>query len=266
MTSVSFRHVTGNDKEHVVESSNPVFGNAPTLKRSPSAAQVEEIFRTPQRLTMDDIVVKTSMLLGIVLVTGAVAWVADFGPGLVFGAAIAGFVLALVNIFKRQVSPPLVLAYAACEGVFLGAISHAYNTAYSGIVLQAAVATSAIFGTVLFLFSSGRLRATPRFVKMVTGAFLGLFALLVVNLIVNAFDGSGSGFGLRSGGGVAILFSIAFIVAGSLTFVLDFDQAQKMVNAGVDERESWRIAFGLVVGLVWLYLEVLRLLSYLRNN
>jgi uncharacterized YccA/Bax inhibitor family protein len=249
-----------------VESSNPVFGNAPTLKRTPSAAQVEEIYRTPQRLTMDDIVVKTSLLLGIVLVTGTLAWVGDVGPGLVFGAAIAGFALALVNIFKRQVSPPLVLAYAACEGVFLGAISHAYNDVYSGIVVQAAVGTSVIFGTVLVLFSSGKLRATPKFVKMVTGAFLGLFALLVLNLLVDLFDGSGSGFGLRSGGGLAILFSIAFIVAGSLTFVLDFDQAQRLVDAGVDERESWRVAFGLVVGLVWLYLEVLRLISYLRNS
>jgi len=249
-----------------VESSNPVFGNAPTLKRTPSVAQVEEVFRTPQRLTMDDVVVKTSLLLGIVLVTGALAWVADVGPGLVFGAAIAGLVLALVNIFKRTVSPPLVLAYAACEGVFLGAISHAFNDLYSGIVLQAAVATSAIFGTVLVLFASGKLRATPRFAKMVTGAFLGLFALLVVDLLVNAFDGSGDGLGLRSGGGIAILFSLAFIVAGSLTFVLDFDQAQRLVASGVDERESWRVAFGLVVGLVWLYLEVLRFLSYLRND
>jgi uncharacterized YccA/Bax inhibitor family protein len=249
-----------------VESSNPVFGNAPTLKRTPSVAQVEEVFRTPQRLTMDDVVVKTSLLLGIVLVTGALAWGADVGPGLVFGAAIAGLVLALVNIFKREVSPPLVLAYAACEGVFLGAISHAYNDLYSGIVVQAAVATSAIFGTVLVLFASGKLRATPRFVKMVTGAFLGLFALLVVDLLVNAFDSGGDGFGLRSGGGIAILFSLAFIVAGSLTFVLDFDQAQRMVASGVDERESWRLAFGLVVGLVWLYLEVLRFLSYLRND
>jgi uncharacterized YccA/Bax inhibitor family protein len=250
-----------------VESSNPVFGNAPTLKQgAPTAAQVQEIYSTPQRLTMDDIVMKTGLLLGIILVTGAAAWIADVGPGLVFGSALIGFGLAMVNIFKRQISPPLVLAYAAFEGVFLGAISHAYNDVYSGIAVQAAVGTAAIFGTILALFSSGKLRATPRFTKIVTGAFIGLFALLLVNVLVNAFDGGGDGFGLRSGGGIAILFSLAFITVGSLTFVLDFDRAQQMVNAGVDERESWRVAFGLVVGLVWLYLEVLRLLSYLRGN
>lgn len=247
-----------------MESSNPVFGNAPTLKRSPTVAQVEDIYRTPQRLTMDDIVVKTGLLLGVIVVTGAAAWVLDAGPGLVIGAALVGFVLAMVNIFKRQVSPPLVLAYAAFEGVFVGAVSHAYNDAYRGIVLQAVVGTAVVFGGVMALYASGKLRATPRFVKMTMGAFLGLFGLLLVNLVVGLFNGNG--FGLRDGGSIAILFSIAFIVAGSLTFVLDFDQAQRLVNAGVDERESWRVAFGLVVGLVWLYLEVLRLIGYLRND
>jgi uncharacterized YccA/Bax inhibitor family protein len=150
--------------------------------------------------------------------------------------------------------------------VFLGAVSHAYNDAYSGIVVQAALGTAAVFGTVLLLFTSGKLRATPRFAKMVVGAFLGLFVLLIINVLVDVFDGSGDGFGLRSGGTAAILFSVAFIIAGSLTFVLDFDRARQLVDAGAAERESWRISFGLVVGLVWLYLEVLRLLSYLRND
>lgn len=247
-----------------LQSSNPVFGNAPTLK-SPSAAQVADIYNTPQRLTMDDVVVKTGILLGIIVVTGAAAWLADAPQGLVFGAGIVGFGLAMVNIFKRQIVPALVLAYAACEGVFLGGISKVYNDAYHGIALQAAVATTAIFGAVLFAFTSGRLQATPRFTKIVTGAFVGLFALVIVNALT-AWIGGGSGLGLRSGGGIAILFSIAFIAVGSMTFVLDFDQAKRMVAAGVDERESWRISFGLVVGLVWLYLEVLRLLSYLNRR
>jgi len=247
-----------------MQSNNPVFGNAPTLK-APSVAHLEEIYRTPQRLTMDAVVVKTGLLLGLVVVAGALAWVGNAGPGLVVGAGLVGLVLAMVNIFKRQVSPPLVLAYAACEGVFLGAISHAYNDVYSGIALQAAVGTSAIFGAVLWAFSSGKLRATPRFTKVVVGAFVGLFVLVVVNALT-AWIGGGDGLGLRSGGGLAILFSVAFIAVGSMTFVLDFDQAQRLVASGADERESWRIAFGLVVGLVWLYLEVLRLLSYLNRR
>ena len=258
-----------------LQSSNPVFRNTPTLQRGgaasgvgggyPSPQDVTEIYNTPQRLTMDDVVVKTGILLGIVVVTGAIAWVLNAGPGLVAAAGIGGFVLAMVNIFKRQISPPLILAYAALEGVFLGAISHAYDTRYNGIALQAAVTTAAIFGGVLFGYKSGRLRATPKFTKIVTGAFLGLFALVVVNGL-GSLIGGGNGLGLRSGGGIAILFSLAFIVVGSLTFVLDFDQADRMIEAGVDSREAWRISFGLVVGLVWLYLEVLRLLSYFNRR
>lgn len=247
-----------------LQSNNPVFGNAPTLK-APTARQVEEIYRTPQRLTMDDVVVKTGLLLGIIVVTGALAWAGNAPQGVVLGAGLVGFALAMVNIFKRQVSPPLVMAYAACEGVFLGAISHAYNDAYHGIALQAAVATSAIFAAVLYAFSSGKVKATPQFTKIVVGAFVGLFALVIVNALA-AWIGGGDGFGLRSGGGIAILFSLAFIAVGSMTFVLDFDQAQRMVAAGVDEREAWRVSFGLVVGLVWLYLEVLRLLSYFNRR
>ena len=253
-----------------LQSSNPVFGNAPSLKQGgrpgyPSADDVAGIYNTPQRMTMDDVVMKTGLLLAVVVGTGAFAWVAQVGSGVAALAGIVGFGLALVNIFKRQVSPPLVIAYAAVEGVFLGAISRSFEARYGGLPLQAAVATAAIFGGVLFGYTSGKLRATPRFTKIVTGAFLGLFALVVVNAVIGLF-GSGDGLGIRSGGSVAILFSIAFIIVGSLTFVLDFDQATKMVNAGVDEREAWRVAFGLVVGLVWLYLEVLRLLSYLQRR
>ena len=247
-----------------MESSNPVFGNAPTLKSTPSVAELEEIYTTPQRLTMDDVVVKTSLLLGVVVLTGGLAWAGDVGFGLAIGAAIAGFVLAMVNTFKKEVSPGLVLAYAACEGVFLGAISKAYETAFSGIVVQAAIGTSALFAGMLWAYRSGRLRATPRFTKMVVGAGIGLLGLMVVNLLA-VWIGGGDGLGLRSGGGIAIVFSLACIAIASLFFVLDFDMAEKLVAAGVPEREAWRVAFGLVVTLVWLYLEVLRLLSYLRD-
>lgn len=246
------------------QSTNPVFTRA--RFETPSAAQVQDIYSTPQRLTMDDIVTKTGLLLGIIVVLGAAAWAFDVSAGVVGAAGIAGFVLALVNIFKRQITPGLVVAYAACEGVLLGGVSKFFEQTpgYEGLPLQAAVGTAAIFGGVLMGYRSGRLRATPRFTKIVTGAFVGLFALLLLNVLISAFAG-GSGLGLRDGSPLAILFSIAFIAFGSMTFVLDFDQAEKMIAAGVSERESWRVSFGLVVGLVWLYFEVLRLLSYFRD-
>ena len=258
------------------ESSNPVFQRSQPLRESlggygpdgrpvPSAQDVADIYGAPQRLTMDDIAVKTGILLGLLVTTGAAAWALDVGYGVIGIAAIAGLVLALVNIFKKKVSPGLVLAYAAVQGVALGGISHVYEGAYRGIVVQAIVGTVAVFGAVALGYKSGKLQATPKFVKVVTLGFVGLFAVVVLNLVAGLF-GDGDPLGIRGGNTtLSVLFSLAFITFGALTFVLDFDQAERMVKAGVPEVESWRIAFGLVVGLVWLYLEVLRLLSYFRD-
>lgn len=257
------------------QSSNPVFQRSTALHESlngtghvaPSADQVAGLYNTPARLTYDDIVVKTGLLLGIIVVTGTFAWVTDLGLGVALMAGLVGFVLALVNMFKKQVSPPLVIAYAALQGVFLGAISNYYNTAFGGgIVTQAVIGTGTVFGAVLLAYKSGAVRNTPKFRKVVTTAFLGLFGLLLVNVVVGLF-GDGDALGIRGDNlPLSILFSVAFITFGALTFVLDFDQADRMVAAGVAEEESWRVGFGLVVGLIFLYLNMLRLLSYLQSS
>jgi uncharacterized YccA/Bax inhibitor family protein len=260
-----------------MQSNNPVFQRNETLARSvqqgagygtptPTAEDVAAIYGTPQRLTLDDIIVKTGLLLGIVVVLGAASWVLDLGMGIGMIAALVGFGLAMVNIFKKQVSPPLVLAYAAAQGVFLGTISHAYNDAYSGIVVQAVLGTVAVFAAVMFGYKSGRLRATPKFRKVVTFGLIGMVGVLLLNILVGVFT-NGDPLGITGGNiGLSILFTAGLIVFGALTFVLDFDQADAMIAAGVPEQESWRIAFGLVVGLVFLYLNLLRLLSYLQGG
>lgn len=254
-------------------SSNPVFTRAPSLQPQsfgapgfPSAGQVEDIYRTPQRLTMDDIVVKTGLLLAIIVVTGGFAWITEPSFGVVIGAALGAFVLGLVNSFKRVVSPPLVIAYAALEGVFIGAVSSVYEAQYNGIVLQAAVATATMFAGMLALYKTGVIRATPRVTKMIFAGLIGVMGLMLVNGLINIFDGADSGLGLRAGGGIAVVFSLVCIAVAAFSFVLDFDAAERFVAAGVEERESWRVAFGLVVTLVWLYLEILRLLSYFRDE
>ena len=251
-------------------SNNPVFArSAPlieSMRGAPTAADAAAVYGTPQRLTVDDVMVKTGTLLGLLVLTGAATWVLNVGFGVVAVAALVGLALAMVNIFKRQVSPPLVLAYAAVQGVAVGGISAAYNGQYRGIVVQAIIGTVAVFGAVAYGYKAGWLRATPRFTKVVMYGFIGLFAVVLLNLVVGLF-GSGDPLGIRGGNtGLSVLFSVAFIGFGAMTFVLDFDQAERMVAAGAPERESWRIAFGLVVGLVWLYLEVLRLLSYLQGG
>jgi uncharacterized YccA/Bax inhibitor family protein len=261
-----------------MQSNNPVFARSEPLARSlqqgvgfhrpaPSADDVAAIYNTPQRMTIDDVVVKTGLLLGTMVLTGAAAWVLDVGPGVVLLAGLAGFVLALVNIFKRQVSPPLVLAYAAVQGVFVGALSHAYAGAFGGgIVVQAVLGTTAAFAAVLVGYRSGRLRATPRFTKVVTFGLIGMVALVLVNVVAGLF-GDGDALGIRGDNlFLSVLVSAGLIVFGALTFVLDFDQADRMVAAGVPEQESWRVSFGLVVGLVFLYLEILRMLSYFQRD
>jgi len=261
-----------------MQSNNPVFARSEPLARSlqqgvgfhtpaPTADELSAMYRAPSGMTLDDVIVKTGLLLGTMVVTGAAAWVLDVGPGVIALAGIAGFVLALVNIFKRQVSPPLVMAYAAAQGVFIGAISHVYATAFGGgIVTQAVLGTTAVFAAVLVGYRSGRLRNTPRFQKVVTFGLLGMVGLVLVNALIGLF-GDGDALGIRGENlGLSVLVSVGLIVFGALTFVMDFDQADRMVAAGVPERESWRVAFGLVVGLVFLYLEILRLLSYFQGR
>jgi uncharacterized YccA/Bax inhibitor family protein len=259
-----------------MESNNPVFQRSETLARSlspgvgfhspaPTADDVAAMYATPQRMTMDDVIMKTGMLLAVVVGVGAVSWYLQVPLGIAMIAGLVGFALAMVNIFKKQVSPGLIMAYAAAQGVFLGVVSASYEGQYRGIVVQAVVGTAAVFAAVLFGYKSGRLRATPKFVKVVTFGLIGLVAVVLLNLVASAF-GAGDALGLSTGGPIAVLITLGLIVFGALTFVMDFDQADRMVAAGVPEQESWRVAFGLVVGLIFLYLNILRLLSYFQSG
>ena len=260
-----------------MQSNNPVFQRSETLARAaqpgvgfrtptPSADELTAMYGAPQRMTLDDVIVKTGLLLAVVVGVGAASWYLGVGIGLAGLAALVGFGLAMVNIFKRQVSVPLVLAYGVAQGVFLGAISASYEGTYRGIVVQAVVGTAAVFGAVLLGYRSGRLRATPKFMKVVTFGLLGMVAVMLLNLLVGAFT-SGDPLGISGGNtGLSVLFTAGLIVFGALTFVMDFDQADRMVAAGVPEQEAWRVAFGLVVGLIFLYLNILRLLSYLQSD
>ena len=251
-------------------SSNPALNRSPAFAgdRSQTGDPLEESFAGPSagsrdtgRMTIDDVVTRTALLLGIALATGGITWGLGLG-GLALPAALVGFVLALVIIFKQVTNPGVIMAYAAVEGVFLGGISQVFNDRYPGIVVQAVVGTAAVTAGVLALYKSGRIRVTPRFTKMVVGATIGFFVLIMVNLVAGFFvDG---GLGLRQGplGIVVGLFAIGL---ASLNLVLDFDMVEKAARQGVPTRFGWFAAFGIMVTLVWLYVEMLRLLSILRD-
>ena len=239
-----------------MQSSNPVLGkafNQPNNALSQNSYQeLEQKFNAPAassmrtgRMTIEDVVAKTGLLFGLLVVVGAFAWSANLGMGAAILGFIGAFVLAMVISFSKSIKPGLVVAYAGLEGLALGTI--------------------AAFAGVLFMYRSGRLRATPKFTRAVMGAAIGYFILGFVSLIASFF-GVGQGYGFYGVSGLGLLLAVAGVAIASFFLVLDFDQIEKGVAAGVPEKESWRAAFGLMVTIVWLYLEVLRLLSILRND
>jgi uncharacterized YccA/Bax inhibitor family protein len=221
-------------------------------------------------MTIDDVVVKTVALLGLLGLAGVATatLLRDvLGPAILI-SGIAGLVIGLVVTFKRVISPPLIVTYAIVEGVFVGGISTLYNARWDGIVVQAVIASFGVFAVMAALYKFRVIRATPRFTKGLLAALAGVLVLIIGNFVLSLF---GVTTGLRgnadgSASWLAIGFSIVVIVIASLTFILDFDLIERSVAQGAPKQVAWLCAFGLVVGLIWLYLEILRLLSYLRGN
>ena len=206
------------------------------------------------RMTMDDVVMRTATLFAVLVAVGAFAWGAN-SPGLALVGFLGGFVLAMVNTFSKKVRVPLIVAYAAAQGLALGTISRIYNEAYSGIVGQAVIGTLCAFGGILVAYRSGKIRVTPKFTRVMMGSLIGYLVFAVITL----FTG-------RPTGGLGFLIAVAAVGLATMFIVMDLDQIEKAVAARVPQEESWRMAFGLMVTLVWLYLEVLRLISILRGD
>lgn len=215
-----------------------------------------------ERLTMNDVMVKTGINLGLVAVGAAVAW---YAPVLMFLGMVGGLVLGLVNSFKKKVSPILVMTYALMEGLLLGGLSAVVDMRYPGVAVQAVLATLVVAGTTLALFANGKLRATPKLNKIfMIGAIgylvYGLISILGAGIFgssLNSFSIGGIPLGLVVG-----LFAVAL---ATYSLLLDFTTTSEAVEAGLPERESWRLAFGLTASLVWLYVEILRVLMYLAS-
>ena len=262
-----------------MSSSNPVLGrgfgqnqqyaswNAP----APSAGDLQDIYDRPayapaRYMTLDDVVMKTAATLGVVVATGAVAWIFNLGALALVGALV-GFVLALVIAFRQSTNPALILSYAAAEGLFLGAISRVFNDAFGGgIVIQAVVGTAGVFAGMLVVYKTGAIRVTPRFTRWLLGALIGVVALMLVNLIAGFFTPGGLGLrDAQANPALAIGFSLLCIGIAAFSFLLDFDMIDQGIRRGAPAQFAWYAAFGLTVTLVWLYLEILRLLSYFRE-
>jgi uncharacterized YccA/Bax inhibitor family protein len=256
-----------------MESRNPVFRRMSGFNGGEAAAhqanvqQLEDLYAAPSatslqtdRMTYDDVAVKTAALFGVLLVTAAYAWLRPT-PVLLWVGLGGGLVLGLVNAFKREPSPALILAYAGFEGLFLGTISVAFESFYNGIVFQAVLATLTTFGVMLALYKSGRIRVTPKFQRILLIAVGGYFVFCLVNLGIYLFTGNS----LR-GGLLGLLIGAVGAVLASLMLVLDFDAIEQGVRDRIPARYAWTAAFGLAVTLIWLYIEFLRIIAILRGD
>jgi uncharacterized YccA/Bax inhibitor family protein len=229
-------------------------------------------------MTVDDVVMKTGLSLAVALVTGVIAsiWATSrvhdlgtgsgtWGPivGVMIGGMIVGLVISLVIIFKKMPSGPLTLAYSAAEGVFLGATTGLFEVFFPGIAIEAILGTAGVFIAMLVVYKTGAVKVTPKLTKWIIGATAGAVILMLANLLLGLF---GVELGLRSGGAIGIIFSLLVIGIAAFNFLLDFDMTDRMIRQGMPAKWAWFAAFGLMTTLVWLYLEILRLLSYLQSD
>ncbi len=288
-------------------SANPAFNNpafqdrggravATTTAPAPAAAtavdaQLEGAFAAPPagaiqtgRMTVEDTVYKTLALFAVLLVTAVVGWIWTMAPVTATHpqpsmlpwliGMIGGFVLAMIVSFtsRKSVKAPLIFAYAAFEGLFVGGISAFFEHLFPGIVMQATLATLAVVGVTLALFASGKVRASARATKIFMIAMIGylVFALLNVMLMLFHVPMAGGMFGLYSmkvaGIPLGLIIGVLVVIMAAYSLVLDFDMIQQGVRNGAAREFGWLGGFGIMVTVVWLYIEILRIIAIARSN
>lgn len=250
---------------------NPAFGKNSAFN---STAQFSENMVSEAPLTVENAIVKSAIAFMVLVGGAAFAWMtiaANPSTAVLFmvGAGLGAFVLAMVNIFKREPVPGLILGYAALEGMFVGALSQFYETAYSGIVFQAVLATFVVVGVTLALFASGKIRASARATKIFMIAMIGYLVFSIINMFLVMFGTIDNPWGVRgmeiAGIPFGIILGIFVVIMGAYSLVLDFDSIQQGVANRVPAKYAWTGAFGIMVTVVWLYLEILRMLAIARD-
>jgi uncharacterized YccA/Bax inhibitor family protein len=243
------------------KTSNPAL-NEDTFKRRVALAG--------EAMTLQGTVNKTGILLVCVVGTAAWTWgvahsqVPEAALPWMVGGLIAGFVFSLVTIFKKEWSPITAPIYALCEGLALGGISALLERAYPGIAIQAMGLTFGVTAAMLVLYTSGVVRATPKFTVGVIAATGGIFLVYMVDLVLGIFGRHVPL--LNSSGPLGIGLSVIIVIIAALNLILDFDFVETGVHAGAPKYMEWYGAFGIMVTLVWMYLEILRLLAKMRER
>lgn len=256
-------------------SQSPAFQNGSTAATTLSAENLQEMYNSPSagsaetdRMTVEDTIVKTAVSFGVLLVGAVIGWVL---PVLWIPAMIVGLVLAFVNIFKnrKKPSPALTLAYAGVQGVFIGGISLFYETAWSGVVLQAVIGTIVVVGVTLALFASGKIRASAKATKVFLIAMVGYIVFSFINVILMFTGVNKDPWGVLGtqifGIPLGIVIGVLVVIMCAYSLVLDFDAIQQGVKNRAPRVFGWAGAFGIMVTVIWLYLELLRIFALSRN-
>ena len=227
---------------------------------------------TDQVMTLQGTVNKTGILLVLVVVGATYTWNLFFQTGdaaavmpIAIGGAIGGLIFALVTIFKKTWAGVTAPAYAVLQGLFLGGISAIFEAQFPGIVIQATGLTLGTLASLLLLYKLGIIKPTENFRLMIVSATMGIGLLYLVSFVMNMFGSTGIGF-IHSNGLMGIGFSLFVVAIAALNLVLDFDFIEQGSEQGAPKYMEWFGAFALMVTLIWLYLEMLRLLSKLRSR
>jgi uncharacterized YccA/Bax inhibitor family protein len=235
---------------------------------NPAIKRLSESRAISGGLTYNGVINRTGVLVLATGVTFVLTWrglqTGALSPSLGLAGSIVGLILGLVIIFTRATNPLLIGTYALAQGAALGTISYFVNQRFPGIALQAVAGTLGCFLVVLWLYSMRVLRATPLFAKVIIGALCGIALLYLANLVSSLF---GHPLEIVTGNSMfSIGLSAVIVLVGSLSFVLDFAAIEQAVQEGADERDGWHYAFALLLGLIWLYIQILQLLSKLRSR
>ena len=231
-----------------------------------------EVYREGRAMTLQGTVNKTGVLLALLVLAAVYPWNLYFqtgNPALVIpfalGGAIGGFVFAIVTTFKKTWAGLTAPIYAVLQGLFLGSISAIFEAQYPGIVIQATGLTFGTLASLLMLYKLGIIKPTENFKLMIVSATMGIGVLYFISFIMNMFGSTGIGF-IHSNGLFGIGFSLFVVAIAALNLVLDFDFIEQGSEQGAPAYMEWYGAFSLMVTLVWLYLEILRLLAKLRSR
>ena len=218
-----------------------------------------------EKMTINGTVNKTLISL-ILLITSGYYCFTSISPIIIIGGAIGGLIVAIITIFKKEWAPITVPIYALLEGCFLGGISYMYNTMYEGIVSNAIFLTIGILLSLLFAYKSGWIKPTENFKLGLVAATGGIFIVYLVNMVMSFFGSQMGIMDINNSSMFSIGFSLFVVVIASLNLVLDFDFIEEGAEKGAPKYMEWYGAFGLLVTLIWLYLEILRLLAKLNSR